>query len=202
MNPTRREFVGHLTAGAAAATILAGSTLTMEGCNTDWIATAINDLPTIVDVVTTVATIVADALSGGAITPAVAAVIATAAKAAEVALNLVKQLVSDYEANPSASTLEKIKTALLDVQSQIGQILDASHIFNIALRAIISTGLGVAITVLTQIMSLIPASTTAAKAVQMAQVKKTAIKPWNKNEIVTNFNNFATDNGYGKYVIK
>jgi len=196
----RREFIGHLTK-AAAVSALTAEALTLEACNYDWLTTAVNDLPTIVQVVTTIATIVADAAGGGVVTPAILAIINTAAQAATVALNLAIQLVKDYQANPSATVLEKIKTALLDVQSDIGQILDASHVFNIALRAVISTAIGVAITVLTQIMSLIPANTSAVKSTQVSQVKKSAIKPWNKNEIVTAFNNFASDNGYGKYAI-
>lgn len=198
---SRREFVGHLAAGAATVVLTTGTVASLEGCNFDWIQTAINDLPTIISVVTTVASIVATASGGGALTPAIAAIIDTASKAAVVALNLAKQLIADYQANPSATTLEKIKTALLDVQSQLGQILDASHVFNIALRTIVTTGLGVAITVLTQIMSLIPAHTAASTKAQATQVSKTALKPWNSKQVVVAFNQFAVANGYGQYVI-
>ena len=104
----RRQFTGHLVAGAATAA-LAGTTITMEGCTTDWITTAINDLPTIVSIATTVATIVADALGAGAISPAVAAIIKTASEAAQVALATVQQLVKDYQASPNATVLQKIE---------------------------------------------------------------------------------------------
>lgn len=201
MNSTRREFVGHLTATAALSVVAAGASVTIEGCNSDWLQTAADDLPTIVSVVTTVAEVVADALGGGAISPAVAAVIKTAADGANVALNLVIQLVKDYKANPNATTLAKIKTTLMDVQSQIGAILDASHVFNEALRATITFTLGVGITVLTQIMSLIPTATTASLTAQKAQVRTTAIKPWGKVQIAAQCNSYLQANGYGKFAV-
>lgn len=193
----RRQFTGHLVAGAATAA-LAGSALTMEGCTTDWITTAINDLPTIVSIATTVATIVADALGAGAISPAVAAVIKLASDAAQVALATVQQLVNDYKANPNASTLAKIKTGLLDVQANLGQILDAARIENVTLRTVITATMGLAITVLTQILSLLPASTT--PTAMKAQVS-VAIKPMSTADLKKNVNAFLTVNGYAKYKI-
>lgn len=200
---TRREFVGTLTSAAAASALLAGTTLTVDGCNiSDWIQVAIKDLPTIVSIVSTVAQIVADATTGGAASPAVAAVIKVAATAAQVALATTQQLVKDYQTNPSASTLDKIKTSLLDVQSNLGQILDASHVFNGALRAIVTTGLGLGITVLTQILSLIPVAPKAATRTQAAQVSRTAMKPLSSNDLVNHFNAFADVHGYSQYAIK
>ena len=200
---TRREFVGTLTSAAAAGALFAGTTLTVDGCNIgDWIQVAIKDLPTIVSIVTTVATIVADAATGGAAAPAVAAVIKVASTAAQVALATVQQLVKDYQANPSASTLDKIKTSLLDVQSNLGQILDASHVFNGSLRAIVTTGLGLGITVLTQILSLIPAAPKALTKTQATQLSRTAMKPLSSSDLVSHFNAFADAHGYSKYSIQ
>lgn len=194
----RRQFTGHLVAGAATLAVV-GSTLTMEGCNVDWITTAINDLPTIVSIATTVATIVADALGGGILSPAVAAIIQTASQAAQVALATAQQLIKDYQAQPSASVLAKIKTTLLDVQSSLGQILDAAHIANVALRTVIAGSIGLAITVLTQILSLLPASTT---ALAMKAQASAAIKPLSSTETKKQVNGFLNANGYGKYAIQ
>lgn len=193
----RREFTGHLIGGAA---VLAGGAeiLSLEGCSTDWITTAINDLPTIVGIATTIATIVADAFGGGLISPAIAAIIKTASEAAQVALATVQQAVKDYQANPSASILAKIKTTLLDVQANLGQILDAAHVANVALRTVIIASAGLAITVLTQILSLLPSTTTAGALKAQA---KTAIKPLDPAQIKSQVNGFLTGNGYSKYAI-
>ena len=197
---SRREFVGHLAAGAALTTLAGGVALELEGCTYDWITTAIDDIPTITSIITTVASIVVDAMGAGAVSPAVGAVIQTAATATKVALTLLQQLINDYKSNPSATTLEKIKTTLLDVQSQIGSILDAAHVFNVALRATITFTLGVGITVLTQILSLVPSTTTASLTAQKTQVKATAIKPWTKTQIQSQCASYLNANGYGKYV--
>jgi hypothetical protein len=173
----------------------------MEGCTTDWITTAINDLPTIVDVVTSVASIVAAALGAAGIAPAVAAIIATAAQAAQVALALLQQLIKDYQANPSASVLAQIKTTLLDVQAQLGAILNAAHIDNLVLRATITFVVGTGVTVLTDILSLLPASTTTSLAKSAAATAKFAVKPLNANQIKSQVNNYLNGNGYGAYVI-
>ena len=195
----RRQFTGHLVKGAAV-TALVGTTLTFEGCTTDWITTAINDLPTIVSIINTAASIVAAALGAGGIAPAVAAIIATAAQAAQVALALLQQLIKDYQANPSASVLAQIKLTLLDVQAQLGQILTAAHIDNVVLRATITFVIGTAITVLTDILSLLP-TTGVVTAKAVAATAKYAVKPMNVGQIKSQVNSYLVGNGYGQFQI-
>ena len=189
----RREFVGHLAAGAAAVIVL-------EGCAIpNWVNVALNDLPTILNIATTVATIVADAVSGGVLTPAVAAIIATATAAINVAIPIIQKLINDYQANPSASLVTQIKTALLDVQANLGSILTAAHIDNVALRATITTAMGLAIGVVTAILSLLPVATPAAKKAQANAQGNWVKKPVDAPTINSQFNAFLTENGYGKY---
>lgn len=192
----RRKF---LLTSAGAAALLAGSTtslLIMSGCNVDWINTAINDLPTIVNVVGTVLAIVASVTT---LNPAIGLAITTAATAAKVALAVVQQAVNDYKANPSATLLEKIKTTLLDVQANLGQILDAAHVVNLALRTVIIGATGLAITVLTQILSLLPANTTGAA---LAAQSKAAIKPLTSDQVKQQVNGFLNANGFGQFAIQ
>jgi hypothetical protein len=200
----RRQFfevTGKGTLGTALLVATAGSAAVMIGCNVDWITTAINDLPTVVSIATTVASIVATALGGGAVTPAVAAIIATAAQAAQVALALVQQLVKDYQANPTASVLDKIKITLLDIQGNLGQILDAAHVANSALRTVIVGLIGLGITVITQILSLLPV-TTVTVALKNAKVQTAmAIKPTSSPDLKKQVNAFLTAYGYGQYAI-
>jgi hypothetical protein len=199
----RRQFFGVSGKAALGMAIVAaaGTGFVLEGCNVDWITTAINDLPTVVDIATTVATIVAAALGAGAIAPAVAAVIKTASEAAKVALAVVQQAVKDYQANPSASLLAKIKTTLLDIQGSLGQILDAAHIDNVALRMTITALMGLAITVLTQIMSLLPVTTVTAALKSTAQ-KTMAIKPTPAAEVRKQANGFLNAYGYSQYALQ
>ena len=196
----RREFVGHLTLAGAGA-VLAVSTLTLDGCAIpNWVNVALNDLPTILNIATTVAAIVADALSGGVLTPAVAAIIATATAAINVAIPIIQKLIADYQANPSASVVAQIKTALLDVQANLASILTAAHVDNLALRATITTAVGLAIGVLTAILSLlpVPATTGAVKSQATAQ-NNWVKKPVDAATIDSQFNAFLIGNGYGRY---
>jgi hypothetical protein len=195
----RREFSGHLVAGAALA---AGATIiSSEGCTApNWVSVALADLPTILNIASTVAQIVADALSGGVLTPAIAAIIATATAAINAAIPIIQKLIADYQAAPNASILQNIKTTLLDVQANLSQILDAAHVVSPALRATITTAMGLAIGVVTAILSLLPVSAVvgAAKAQTVAQsgwVKN----PTSSTTINAQFNAFLTDNGYGRY---
>jgi len=194
----RREFTGHLVAGAA----LVATATAIEGCAVpSWVNTAIADLPTILNIVTTVATIVADAVTGGALTPAIAAIIATATAAVNVAIPVIQQLIKDYQANPTAGIIENIKTALLDVQNQLGQILTAAHVLNATLRAVITTAMGLAIGVITAILSLLPAPAVVAGALkaQKAAASGWATAPTKPATIDAQLNAFLQGNGYGRY---
>jgi hypothetical protein len=200
----RRQFFevsGKGALGTALVVAAAGTAgIALVGCNTDWITTAINDLPTVVSIATTVATIVATALGAGTITPAVAAIIKTAADAAAAALAVVQQAVKDYQANPSATLLQKIKITLLDIQGNLGQILDAAHIENTALRVVITATVGLAITVLTQIISLLPVTTVTVALKNTAQ-KAMAIKPLSSDDVKKQVNGVLNAYGYGQYAI-
>lgn len=193
----RREFTGHLVAGAA----LAATAVSVEGCVApNWITTALNDLPTILNIASTIAQIVVDAVGGGAISPAIAAVIAAATAAINVAIPVIQKLIADYQATPNASILANIKTALLDVQANLSQILDAAHILNPALRATITTAMGLAIGVVTAILSLLPPAAVAGALKAQATAQTGWVKnPTSATTINAQFNAFLTDNGYGKY---
>jgi hypothetical protein len=199
MQMNRREFTGHLVAGAALVAVGAS----IEGCAVpSWVNTAISDLPTILNIATTVATIVADAATGGALTPAIAAIIATATAAVNVAIPVIQKMIADYQANPTAGIIDNIKTALLDVQNQLGQILTAAHVVNATLRAVITTSMGLAIGVITAILSLLPAPAVVAGALkaQAAAQSGWVKNPTSPTTINAQLNAFLQANGYGKFV--
>lgn len=194
----RREFIGTLTAGAATLA-LGGFSLEMEGCSTSWITTALNDLPVIVNIATTVAMIVADALGGSVISPAVAAIIQTAAQAVSTGLVVVQQLIAQYQANPSASIIQKIDAALTDVQANLQSILSAAHIDNPALQATIAGIIGLALTVVGAIISILPAPAPVAGGAKVARVP---MKPLSPSQIKERANSILNHNGYGNYDLK
>lgn len=200
MNLSRRGFIGTLsTAGAALA--LAGGSLELEGCSTTWISVALKDLPVIVNIATTVATIVADALSGGVLSPAIAAIIQTAATAVNAALSVVSQLVAQYQANPSASVITKIQEALATVQSNLQAILNASHIDNPALQATITGIIGLALSVVSALISILPAPAPAsAKGAKTMVVGAPKIP--SASQLKSQTNAILAANGYQQYELK
>ncbi len=194
----RREFTGHLVGGA----VIAAAGVSTIGCAVpNWVDTALADLPTILNIATTVATIVADAATGGALTPAVAAIIATATAAVNVAIPVIQKMIADYQANPSASIITNIKTTLIDVQNSLGDILTAAHVVNPALRAVITTSMGLGIGVITAILSLLPAPAVVAGALKAQKAAQSGWinKPTAPATINAQLNAFLQGNGYGKY---
>lgn len=151
-NPTltRRSLIqrGALaTAGVAA--------LGTASCNAQaWIQTALNDLPTILQIVTSILSIV-----GAATGSADAAAIAVAQKAAAdatAALKAAQGFIASYQASPSGGLLTEIDSALTAAQSNLGSILTALHISNPTLQATIGAAIGSALAVIVYIQSLVP----------------------------------------------
>lgn len=173
----------------------------MSGCAVpNWVDVALADLPTIVTIVTTILSIVAAA--GGAVSPAVGVIITAAAAAINLAVPLIEDLVNQYKTNPDASIVAKIEAALFDVQSHLAAILDTAKILNPALRAIITTSVGLAVGVVTTILSLlpVPAPKTLAKKAQKTAQSGWASDPTNASNITKQFNAFLVASDYGSYV--
>jgi len=200
MKLSRRGFIGHLGTGAAVLA-LAGGSIELEGCSTSWISVALKDLPVIVNIATTVATIVADALSGGVLSPAIAAIIQTAATAVNATLTVVSQLVSQYEANPTASIVTKIQDALMTVQSNLQAILNAAHIDNAALQATITGIIGLALSVVSALISILPVAPTPAPAAAKTVVIGAPKIP-SAGKLKSQANAILVANGYSQYQLK
>lgn len=153
MKLQRRDF---LIAGSAG---VAASTLGLSGCSaSSWITIAINDLPTILQIVTTIISIVG-AASGSADAGAVT-VATNAANQALADLKEVELLIQGYQTAPSASVLAKIDAGLMDVQTNLAGLLTAFHISNPVLQATLAAAIGSALTILVALQALIPAPAT------------------------------------------
>ena len=166
----QRGAVVTLTAAAGA------GALTLEGCNAaSWIAVVLNDLPTIIQIVTSIISIV-----GAATGSADAAAIAIAQKAgaeAQAALQEAQQFVQAYQSTPSTTTLGKIDVALTTAQSQLGSILTVLHITNPTLQATIAAAIGSALSVVVYIQSLLPVPPAASAARSAIRASATSNAP-------------------------
>lgn len=203
----RRQLLKVAT--VASAGIALSSTAFMVGCDSSWINTALNDLPTIEAIVGSLVSIVA--LGDPALSPAVSAAINIAFETIKAGLVTVQALVSDYKVSSSASVIGKIDAALTDLQTNLSQVLQLAQIKNAALQATIATGIALAISVVSTIQLLIPAQVAATRGAALnvtvdRAVAKQAIpqkiKVVDSNTVKLMYNVVASSAGYSLQVVK
>lgn len=199
----RRQMLKSSAVTAAVLPIAAGLTLTTTGCNTNWIDTAIADLPTAVDIATSLLGIVTVATGNGTLDASIAALISTGATAVKAGLITLEALINDYKAAPSSSILDKIDAALTDLQTNLASILQISGIKNQALQVTIATAVGLAIATISAIQLLVPAAPVSSALRRSAPRKltKPSIVP-EKAQIVSMFNAVVVLNGYADFQVK
>lgn len=147
----RRNFL--LTTGTAA---VGASTVELVGCNAStWLTIALNDLPTILQIVTSIISIVGAA--SGASTAAAVAAANTAAQKAKDAITEAQAFLAQYQANKTNTLLGNVDDALATAQAQLGAILSILNINNPTLQAVLSAAIGSALTIIVAVQSLIPA---------------------------------------------
>lgn len=154
-NPTmtRRALIqrGALTGALA----ISASSLALEGCNaSQWIATALNDLPIILQIDESIISIVGAAKGGT--DPNIIAQAEAAAAQAKQALTEAQAFIQQYQANATPGLLSQIDAALTTAQSQLGSILTVLHITNTQLQATLAAGIGSALTIVVAIQALVP----------------------------------------------
>lgn len=153
----RREAIklagtGVLTSAALAAT---GG---LTGCNAQqWIQTALNDLPIVIQVVTSILSIVGTYSAKG-VDPNLIAKVNAVGKDVNDGLTLAQTLVTEYQtaaASAKPGVLSRLDTALTVALQNTNQILGLIGGASIAPE--VAAALGSAITAIVAIMSLIPA---------------------------------------------
>lgn len=147
----RRNFIAAAGAGAVGA-----STVGMSACNpSQWLTIALNDLPTILQIVTSIISIVG-AASGTVSAGAVALANAAASKAKD-AIKEAQAFLAQYEANKTSTLLGNVDDALATAQAQLGSILSILNINNPTLQATLSAAIGSALTIIVAVQALVPA---------------------------------------------
>jgi len=178
--------------------ILAVSLTTM-GCSTSWINTALQDLPVLVQIATSILQIVSAAQGNGTLDPATATSITTISNQVKSDLTLIQSLVTQYQASPSPTLLGQIDSALTAVQGNLNAILTAFHVSNSALQTTITTSIGLALTVVVAIQSLVPLPPSPAPAARVARVP---IKPMGAAQIKSTYNGILAQHGFSAYAIQ
>jgi hypothetical protein len=190
----------HRIAKASVCTILSLA-LILAGCSVSWISTALADLPVITQVALNIASIVS-AADGSQVSPAVATQVQSISNQVKSDLTLVQSLITSYQSATAAEQpgiVQKISAALSDVQSNLNAILTAVHVNDAALQATIVAAVGVAITTVASIVSLLPASAPASAASTKAP---SATKPPSAKQLKREFNAIFLANGFPQACLK
>jgi hypothetical protein len=164
--------------------IVVSISLVSTGCNAQWISVALADLPVLTQMALNIATLVGTLQSGKQLAPNEAAAIQNISSEASRDLNLLQSLYNEYKANPSASTLQKIRDAISAINLNLPALLRTTHISNPELSTRITAGVNLILTTVSSFAALIPQPT--GQRTIIAGAAKSPLKtisPPNTNEL-------------------
>lgn len=149
--------------------------VTLVGCGlAEWVKTAQQILPVVLPMVTNLVTAVT-MLEGKTVSATDLNTISQTANQVSADLNLVGQLVNQYQSSPSPNTLSNINNALADVNTHLNELLPALHITDQSTTQKITAVVGLISSEVTSMEQILPLVTNGqAHAVSRAPVPMTA----------------------------
>lgn len=138
------------------------------GCSSSWVTVALNDLPVLVQIATSIAGLASVVQTGSQASPAELQAIQNISTQAQGDLTLLQTLYTDYKAQPSASTIAKIEAAIATTQQNLPAMLQAAHIEDAVLQARITAAVNLVLTTVTAVGALIPNASIPATAARVA----------------------------------
>jgi hypothetical protein len=153
------------------------------GCTAEWLNVALQDLPVLTQMALNVANLTTLLASGQQASPADVAVIQNISTQAARDLNLLQSLYSEYKANPSGTTLQKIQNVISDLNQNLPTLLQSAHISNATLAARVAAAVNLVLTTVNSFASLMPqADAPAARSVKAQALlqPKDLKRQWNQ----------------------
>jgi hypothetical protein len=167
-----------------------------SGCNTSWLNTAIADLPIVINILTSVLKIVAIA-QGKGVDSAMVKEVQDIGNQATQDLTTAQKLINDYKAASAADkpgVLKKIDAALSAAQTELQGILTAFHVKDNATQTAISVGIGLAVTTVEAIISLLPPAPSTGMPTARAATRAPAHKPDKPEDLKAKYNAIVSAN--------
>ncbi|MGH9515339.1 MAG: hypothetical protein ACRD3P_06635 [Terriglobales bacterium] len=130
--------------------------LAATGCSAQWINTALQDLPVLTQMALNIATLVTTLAAGQQASTADTAVIQNISAQASRDLNLLQTLYTEYKASPSATTLQKLESAISDLNQNLPTLLQSAHISNATVAARIAAAVNLILTTVNSFAALMP----------------------------------------------
>jgi len=179
-------------AGSGILAIALSGVLVVSGCaSATWINTAISDIPVVLQIVTSILSIVAVAEGKGQADPAMIAEVKNIAAQATNDLTTVQKLINDYKVAAAAdkpSVLAKIDAALTAAQKDLQGVLASFHVKDTATQTAISVGMGLAVTTVEAIISLLPPAPSPAMPAARTARRAPPHKPDKPEDLKTKYN--------------
>jgi hypothetical protein len=173
MKSSSNPILSSISKSKTVLAIVLSISLVATGCSAQWISIALADLPVLTQMALNIGTIITTLQSGKQISSADAAAIQNISAQASRDLNLLETLYNEYQANPSASALQKIQSVIADINQSLPALLQAAHLGDPVLSARIAAGVNLILTTVASFAALIPqtsARPTAQKVTRQAVV--------------------------------
>lgn len=199
----RRRFFGMAAAGYMISAI---PILGIAGCSTAWIAVAEKDAPIVVSIAETVVSVVATLTGSAVLTPAAVAIIQEAAAAFQAGMQTLSDAIAAYKASPDQTALGKIVAAINAVEQDAPAVIKAIAQAPGGLISVITSAIGIAVSLISAIESLLPTTATfTGNAVSVPPAKRMAVngvKLPDAQTMKSNFNAVLSVYGYGQFMVK
>jgi hypothetical protein len=144
--------------------VLLSLSLIATGCSAKWIGVALADLPALLQMALNIGTVVTTLESGKQISSVESAAIQNISTEASNDLNLLQALYNQYKTAPSASTLQKIQSAIADMNQSLPALLQASHVSDPVLSTRIAAAVNLILTTVNSFAALLPQAATPVQA--------------------------------------
>jgi len=174
------------------------------GCSAQWINTALQDLPVLTQMALNIATLVSTLAAGQQASAADNAVIQNISAQASRDLNLLQTLYNEYKASPSPTTLQKLQSAIADLNQNLPTRLQSAHISNPTVSARITAAVNLILTTVNSFAALMPqASPAAARKASSTTLlhAKDLKKQWNQ-QVCAPTGNPALDTAFAASILR
>jgi hypothetical protein len=159
----------------AALAVLLAISLLATGCTAQWISVALADLPMLLQMALNIGSMVTTLQTGQQLSGSEAQAIQNISAEAGKDLNLLQTLYSQYQANPTASALQKIQSTVSDISQNLPALLQAAHIGDPVLAARMASAVNLILATVASFAALIPQAPGMPTARKSATGKKAAI---------------------------
>jgi hypothetical protein len=179
-------------------------TIAATGCSAQWLNIALQDLPVLTQMALNIATLVSTMASGQQASAADTAVIRNISAQASRDLNLVQTLYGEYKASPNGATLQKVQSAISDLNQNLAALLESAHISNPTLSARVTAAVNLILTTINSFAALMPQNSpsTSRKASAISPPGARDLKKqWNQ-QVCAPTGNSAMDGAFAHCVLR